>query len=49
MKNIAYYLFSVSLLGTFTGIFMSMGDNILPAIGICCLIWACMLTPMLAD
>ena len=49
MKNIAHYLFAVLLLGTFMGIFMSMGHDIFPAVGISCLFWACMLTPMLAD
>lgn len=49
MKHITHYLLGVSLLGTFTGIFVSMGDNIFPAIGIGCLFWAGMLAPMLAD
>jgi hypothetical protein len=49
MKSVAHYLFGVLLLGTFMGVLMSFGHNILPAIGISCLFWACMLTPMLAD
>lgn len=49
MKNIGYYLFGVVLLGSFMGILMSMGSNILPSIGFSCLFWAGMLTPMLGD
>jgi hypothetical protein len=49
MKNIGAYLFGVLLLGTFMGVFMSMGQNILPCIAFCCLFWAGMLTPMLGD
>lgn len=47
MKTIALYLFAVLLLGSFSGLLMSMGTNILPAIGFMCLFWAGMLTPML--
>jgi hypothetical protein len=49
MKKYGPYVFGVLLLGSFMGILMSMGNNILPSIGISCLFWACMLTPMLAD
>jgi hypothetical protein len=49
MKQIGPYLFGVTLLGTFMGVLMSMGHDILPSIGMSCLFWACMLTPMLAD
>jgi hypothetical protein len=48
-KTIAYYLFGVTLLGSFSGVLMSMGHNILPSIGFMCLFWAGMLTPMLGD
>jgi hypothetical protein len=47
MKNIAYYLFGVGLLGSFSGTLMSMGSDILLCIGFMCLFWGCMLTPML--
>jgi hypothetical protein len=49
MKTIGYYLFGVLLLGTFSGLCMSMGHNILWSIGMMSLFWALMLTPMLAD
>lgn len=49
MKNIAYYLFAVALLGSFSGILMSMGANILASIGFMCLFWGCMFTPMLIN
>ena len=49
MKKYGHYVFGVLLLGTFMGILMSMGNNILAYVGISCLFWACMLTPMLAD
>ncbi len=49
MKTIAYYLFGVLLLGTFSGLLMSFGANILPSIGMMSLFWAGMLTPMLGD
>jgi hypothetical protein len=49
MRTVPYYIFAVLLLGTFMGVLMSFGHNILPAIGVSCLFWACMLTPMLAD
>jgi hypothetical protein len=49
MKNIAHYLFGVLLLGTFMGVLMSFGHNILLSIGLSCLFWAGILTPMLAD
>ena len=49
MKKYGYYVYSVLLLGTFMGVLMSMGSNILASVGISCLFWACMLTPMLAD
>jgi hypothetical protein len=49
MKTIAYYLFAVLLLGTFSGLAVSMGTHILMSIGFMSLFWAGMLTPMLAD
>lgn len=49
MKKIAPYLFGVLLLGSFSGFLMSMGNNILMSIGLMCLFWAGMLTPMLGD
>jgi hypothetical protein len=49
MKTIAYYLFGVLLLGSFSGLLMSFGHNILASIGMMSLFWACMLTPMLGD
>lgn len=49
MKNVLAYLFAVLLLGSFMGLLISMGSNILLSIGMSCLFWACMLTPMLAD
>lgn len=49
MKKYGHYVFGVLLLGSFMGILMSMGNNILASVGISCLFWACMLTPMLGD
>jgi hypothetical protein len=49
MKTIAYYLVGVSLFGTFSGLLMSFGANILPSIGMMSLFWALMLMPMLGD
>lgn len=46
-KTIAPYLFSVILLGTFSGIWMSMGHDILASVGLMCLFWALMLAGML--
>jgi hypothetical protein len=34
MKNIVHYLFGVLLLGTFMGVLISFGHNVLPAIGL---------------
>lgn len=47
MKDVLYYLFAVILLGSFSGLFMSMGNHILLCIGFNCLLWACILAPML--
>jgi len=49
MKQYLGYIYAVMLLGTFMGILMSFGNNILLHIGMSCLFWACMLTPMLID
>lgn len=47
MKSILLYVFATALLGSFSGLLMSFGSNILAYIGVMCLFWACMLTPML--
>ena len=47
MKNIGPYIYIVLLLGTFSGILMSMGDNILASVGMMSLFWAAMLAPVL--
>jgi hypothetical protein len=49
MKTILLYLFATALLGSFSGLLMSFGNEILAHIGVMCLFWACMLTPMLGD
>jgi len=49
MKKFLPYLFAVLLLGSFSGILMSMGSHIIPCIGFMSLFWAGMLTPMLGD
>lgn len=49
MKKYGHYVFGVLLLGTFMGLLMSMGNNILMSVGMSYLFWAGMLTPMLAD
>lgn len=48
-KTIAPYLFSVILLGAFSGILMSMGHDIIKHVGFMCLFWALMLAGMLGD
>jgi hypothetical protein len=47
MKTVGYYLFGVTLLGSFMGLLMSMGTFIIPSMIFSYLFWACMLTPML--
>lgn len=47
MKSIVRYVYSVLLLGSFSGLLMSFGNDILAYMGGMCLFWACMLTPML--
>ena len=49
MKKILLYLFATALLGSFSGVLMSMGYHVLPCIGFMCLFWGCMLTPMLGS
>lgn len=49
MKKYGHYVYAVFLLGTFMGVLMSMGSNVLMSVGMSYLFWACMLTPMLAD
>lgn len=49
MKNVLAYLFAITLLGSFSGLLMSMGSHMVPSIGMMSLFWACMLTPMLID
>lgn len=49
MKNIGPYIYIVLLLGTFSGIWMSMGDNILASVGMMSLFWAAMLAPVLVS
>jgi len=49
MKKFLPYLFGVILLGSFSGLLMSFGSNIFACVGMMCLFWACMLTPMLGD
>ena len=49
MKKFLGYLFAVALLGTFTGVFASYGNNVLMAVGVFSLFWAGMLAPMLCD
>ena len=49
MKKILLYLFATAMLGSFSGLLMSFGANIIPCIGFMCLFWGCMLMPMLGD
>ena len=49
MKKILLYLFATALLGSFSGLLMSFGSNIVQCIGFMCLFWGCMLMPMLGD
>lgn len=49
MKNILPYLFAVAIMGSITGLIVSMGANILLCMGVMSLFWAGMLTPMLGD
>lgn len=47
MKNLAMYLWTVLLLGTFTAILGSMGDLNILAFLLCYCFWGCMFMPML--
>lgn len=49
MKSIVRYLFATALLGSFTGLLMSFGSDIISYIGAMCLFWGCMLIPMLGS
>ncbi len=49
MKNYIPYIFVVLLLGTFSGLLMSMGSNILASVGMMSLFWAAMLAPTLVS
>jgi len=49
MKNYMPYIFVVLLLGTFSGLLMSMGSNILASVGMMSLFWAAMLAPVLVS
>jgi hypothetical protein len=49
MKKYLHYSIAVAALGSFMGLLMSMGHDILFSIGISCGFWACMLAPMLID
>ena len=49
MKGFLQYLFIVSLLGTFSGLLMSFGTQILWSIGMMCLFWGLMFTPFLIN
>jgi hypothetical protein len=47
MKTIGMYFYAVILLGSFSGLLISMGQDIMPCICFMCLFWAGMLMPML--
>lgn len=49
MKNFGPYIFIVLLLGTFSGVLMSFGNDILPSIGMMSLFWAAMCAPVLVS
>jgi hypothetical protein len=49
MKNYMPYIFVVLLLGTFSGLLMSMGSNMLASVGMMSLFWAAMLAPTLVS
>jgi hypothetical protein len=49
MKKTKDYLFAVAIMGSITGLVVSMGANILLCMGVMSLFWAGMLTPMLGD
>jgi hypothetical protein len=49
MRKYVDYLVAVAILGGFMGVVSSMGSNMLACIGGSCLLWACLLAPMLID
>jgi len=49
MKKILLYLFATAMLGSFTGLLMSSGSDIVSYIGAMCLFWGCMFMPMLGS
>ena len=49
MKTIAIYLFATLMLGSFSGMLMSMGSNMITCVGFMSLFWGCMLMPMLGS
>jgi hypothetical protein len=49
MKKYLDYSIAVAVLGSFMGVLMSMGHDILFSIALSCGFWACMLAPMLID
>jgi hypothetical protein len=49
MKGFLQYLFVISLLGTFSGLLMSFGKDMIWSIVIMCLFWGLMLAPGLIN
>jgi hypothetical protein len=49
MKKILLYLFATAMLGSFTGLLISSGSDIVSYIGAMCLFWGCMFMPMLGS
>ena len=49
MKKISGYLFAIAIMGSITGLIVSMGANILLCMGVMSLFWAGMFAPMLGD
>jgi hypothetical protein len=48
-ESILPYLFAVLLMGSISGLVVSMGANILLCMGVMSLFWAGMFAPMLGD
>jgi hypothetical protein len=49
MKKIGNYLFAVAIMGSISGLAVSMGTHILLGMGVMSLFWAGMFAPMLGD
>jgi hypothetical protein len=49
MKSILMYLFATLMLGSFSGLLMSFGKDMIQHIGFMSLFWGCMLMPMLGS